>query len=87
MVTEADRQAYHSFSWLNDGLEFSVPTVKYPTIDITIMVYFESHLVAGLGFPSSKFLIAVMSYLGCELVHLNPNAIAALRYFTMLCEC
>jgi hypothetical protein len=51
------------------------------------MVYFESHLITGLGFPPSKFLIAVMNYLGCELVHLNPNAIAALSCFTMLCEC
>jgi hypothetical protein len=28
-----------------------------------------------------------MNYLGCELVHFNPNAIIALSYFTMLCEC
>jgi hypothetical protein len=28
-----------------------------------------------------------MNYLSCELVHFNPNAIAALSCFTMLCEC
>jgi hypothetical protein len=44
-------------------------------------------LVARLGLPSSKFLVAVMSHLGCELVHFNPNAIAALIYFMISCEC
>jgi hypothetical protein len=28
-----------------------------------------------------------MNFLGYELVHFNPNAIAALSYFSMLCEC
>jgi hypothetical protein len=28
-----------------------------------------------------------MSHLGCELVHFNPNVIAALSCFMMLCEC
>jgi hypothetical protein len=37
--------------------------------------------------PPSKFLVAVMGFLGFELVHLNPNAIAALSCFIMLCEC
>jgi hypothetical protein len=27
-----------------------------------------------------------MNYLGCELIHFNPNAITALSYFTMLCK-
>jgi hypothetical protein len=27
-----------------------------------------------------------MNYLGCELVHFNPNTIAALSCFTILCE-
>jgi hypothetical protein len=86
-VTEADRKAYHSFRRLNGGLEFSVPIVEYPTVDGTTVVCFESHLIAGLGLPPSNFLVAVMSHLGCELVHLNPNVIAALSCFTMLCEC
>jgi hypothetical protein len=51
------------------------------------VVCFESHLVAGLDLPPSKFLIAIMNFLRCELVHFNLNIIAALSYFTMLCEC
>jgi hypothetical protein len=87
VVTEVDRKAYHSFNWLNGGMESSVPIVEYPIVDGTIVVCFVSHLIAGLGLMPSKFLIAVMSRLGCELVHLNPNAIIALSCFTMLCEC
>jgi hypothetical protein len=34
-IIEADRKAYHSFSWLTDGLESIVPTVECPTIDGT----------------------------------------------------
>jgi hypothetical protein len=51
------------------------------------VVCFESHLVAGLGLPPNKFLMAIMNFLGCERVNINPNAIAALSSFTMLCEC
>jgi hypothetical protein len=86
-VTEADHKAYHSFGWLNGGLESSVPIMEYPTVDGTNVVCFKSHLVAGLELPPSKFLMAVMSHLGCELVHLNPNAIDALSCFSILCEC
>jgi hypothetical protein len=56
-------------------------------VDDTMMVCFKSHLIARLGLPPSKFLVVVMGFLGCELVHLNPNAITALSCFTMLCEC
>jgi hypothetical protein len=87
LVTETDRQAYHSFDWLNGGLESTVPTVDFPTVDGITMVCFESHLVPGLGLPPSKFFVAVMSHIRCELVHFNPNAIAALCCFTILCEC
>jgi hypothetical protein len=51
------------------------------------MVCFESHLIAGLGLPPSKFLVDTVNFLGCELVHFNPNAITALNYFSMMCEC
>jgi hypothetical protein len=51
------------------------------------MVCFEFHLIIGLGLPPSKFLYAIMNFLGYELVHFNPNAIAALSCFTMLWEC
>jgi hypothetical protein len=64
-----------------------VPEVDIPTTHDSTVVCFESHLVVGLGFPPSKFLVAIMNFLGCELVHLNPNAITALSYFTILCEC
>jgi hypothetical protein len=87
MVTEANRKAYHSFGWVNGGLESSVHIVEYPIVDGTTMVCFESHRVAGLGLPPSKFLVAMMCHLWCELVHFNPNTIAALSCFTMLCEC
>jgi hypothetical protein len=55
-------------------------------VDGSIVVRFELHLIAGLSLPPSKFLVAMMKFLGCELVHLNPNVIAALSCFTMLCE-
>jgi hypothetical protein len=61
--------------------------VDYPIVDDITVICFEFHLVAKLGLPPNKFLVAVMSHLSCELVHFNPNAIAALSYFTMLCEC
>jgi hypothetical protein len=86
LVTETGRHAYHSFGWLNGGLESTVPTVDYPIVDDTTVVSFESHLVAELGLPPNKFLVTVMIHLGCELVHFNPNAITALSCFTMLCE-
>jgi hypothetical protein len=87
MITEADRQAYDSFGWLNGELESSVPTVKYPIVGGTTMVCFKSHLVAGLGLLPIKFLVVVISHLVCELVHVNLNAITGLSFFTMLCEC
>jgi hypothetical protein len=65
----------------------SIPEVDIPTTDGSIVVCFESHLVAGLGLPPSKFLIDIKNFLGCKLVHFNLNAIAALSCFTMLCEC
>jgi hypothetical protein len=40
-----------------------------------------------LGLPPSKFLVSILNYIGCELVHLNLNAISTLSFFCMLCEC
>jgi hypothetical protein len=65
----------------------SIPKVDIPTTHSSTVVCFESHLVSGLGLPPSKFLVAIMNFLGCELMHFNLNAIAALSCFTMLCEC
>jgi hypothetical protein len=84
-ITEVDRQAYHSSSWLTGGLESSISEVDVPTVDGSTMVYFESHMVARLGLPPSKFLVAIINFLGCELVHFLLNAIIALSCFTMLC--
>jgi hypothetical protein len=77
-VIKADHKAYHSFGWLNGGLESSVPIVEYLIEDDTIVVCFESHLSVVLGPLPSKFLVAVMSHLWCELIHFNPNTIATL---------
>jgi hypothetical protein len=63
-----------------------VPEVDFPTTHSSTMVCFESHLFARLGLPPSIYLVAIMNFLGCELVHFTPNAIAALTYFSMLCE-
>jgi hypothetical protein len=86
-VTEADRSAYHNAGWLPGGVESFIPDLEFLMVDNTIVVCFESHLVVGLGLPPSKFFVSILNFLRCELVHLNPNAIAALSYFTMLCEC
>jgi hypothetical protein len=87
IINEADRQAYHDFGWLTGNLMSTVPEVDVPTTHDSTVICFESHLIAGLGIPLSKFLFAIMNFLGCELVHFNPNAIAALSCFSMLCEC
>jgi hypothetical protein len=86
-ITEADHQAYHDFSWLTGNLMSTVLEVDFPTTHGSTVVCFESHLIAGLHLPPSKFLVAIMNSLGCELVHFNTNANAALSYFSMLCEC
>jgi hypothetical protein len=56
-------------------------------VDNSTVVCFESHLATGLGLPPSKFLVSILNFLMCALVHLNPNGIATLSCFTMLCEC
>jgi hypothetical protein len=65
----------------------SILEVEFLTVDVSNVMCFESHLVARIGLPPSKFLVNIMSNLGYGLVHFNPNAIAALSCFTMLCEC
>jgi hypothetical protein len=87
MITEVDRQAYHSTDWLIGSLESLVSEVDVPPVDGSTVVCFESHLVPGLGLPPSKFIVAIMNFLGCELVHFNLNTIAALNCFTTVCEC
>jgi hypothetical protein len=84
-VSEANRQAYQNLGWLTGNLISSIPEVDNPTTHGSTMVCFESHLVIGLGLPPSKFLVTIMNFLGCGLVHFNLNVIAALSCFTMLC--
>jgi hypothetical protein len=59
----------------------------FPDHSHTNVVCFESPLMCRIGLPPSKFLVSILNYLGCESVHLYPNAIAALSYFMMLSEC
>jgi hypothetical protein len=86
-ISEANRQAYLDVGWLTGNLISSIPEVDVPTTYGSTVVCFEPHLVARLGLPPSKFFVAIMNFLGCELVHFNPNTITVLSCFTMLCEC
>jgi hypothetical protein len=86
-VTKDDCKAYHDRGWLAGNLLSFILEVYVPTVEGSTVLCFEFQLVAGLGLPPSKFLSSTMNYLGCSLVHLNPNAIFALSNFMMLCEC
>jgi hypothetical protein len=86
-IIEANHQAYHDFGWLTGNLMSTVPKVDFPTAHSSTVVCFESHLIVGLGLSPSKFLVAIMNFLGYELVHFNANSIAALSCFYILCEC
>jgi hypothetical protein len=86
-VTDGECQAYHEHGWLTGNVISSFPELDVLTIEGSTIICFESHLVAGLGLPPSKFLVTIMSYLNCELFHFNPNAISALNTFVMLCRC
>jgi hypothetical protein len=86
-VSEEELQTYHSCDRLTGNVLSSIPEVDVPTVHGSSVLSFESHLLAGLGLPPSKFLSAIMNYLGCSLVHFNANAIATLSSFVMLCEC
>jgi hypothetical protein len=85
-VTEADLAAYHAAGWLPGGVISFTYDLEFSTVDKTTIVCFESHLIAGFDLPPSKFLVSILNFLTCELVHLNPNAIHALSYFSILCE-
>jgi hypothetical protein len=61
--------------------------VDFLTIHGSTVVCFESHLIAGHNLPPSRFLFAIMNFLGCELVHFNPNTITAFNCFSMSCDC
>jgi hypothetical protein len=86
-VSEEELQAYHNHGWLTSNMLSSIPEVVVPTVHGSSVLCFESHLLAGLGLPPSKFLAVIMNYLSYSLVNFNANAIAALSSFMMLCEC
>jgi hypothetical protein len=90
-VSEEELQAYHSPDWLTGNVLSSIPEVDVPTVADSTVLCFESHLLARLGLPSppppSKFLAAIINYLGYSLVHFNANAIPVLGSFMMMCEC
>jgi hypothetical protein len=65
-VTEADRQAYHNFSWLTVNVVSTVPKVDFPTTHSSTVVCFESHLIAVLSLPPNKFVVAIVNFLGCS---------------------
>jgi hypothetical protein len=87
MVTEGDISKFHATGWITSDLVCLTTTLDFPMIDRTNIVYFESHLMCSLGHPPSKFLVAILNYLGCELIHFHPNVISTLSCFSMLCEC
>jgi hypothetical protein len=86
-VIEADCAAYDAAGWLPGGVVFSIADLEFPMVENTTIVCFESHLIAGLGLSPNKFLVSILNFLRCELIHPNLNAIAVLSYFTMLSEC
>jgi hypothetical protein len=81
-----ERLAYHNFGWLTSNLISTTPDIDVPIIHDSTIIYFESYLIVGPGLPPSKFLSSIMKFFGYELVHFNPNAIAALSCFAMLYE-
>jgi hypothetical protein len=74
-VTEDDRQTYHGRGWLTGNLVSFIHEVDVPTVEGSTIIYFKSQLAAGVGLPPSKFLLSIMNYLGCSLVHLNSNIV------------
>jgi hypothetical protein len=87
IITEEDLTAFHGTRGLPGVVLCSTTPLEFRTIDRTVIVCFESHLICGLSLPPRKFLVSILNSLECELVHLNPNAIATLKCFSMLCEC
>jgi hypothetical protein len=78
MVTDKDITTYHDAGWLPGVLVCTPTTLDFPIIDRINIVYFESHLMCGLGLPPSKLLVSVLNYIRCELVHLHSNNISIL---------
>jgi hypothetical protein len=86
-VKEVNIHKFHEAGWLLGDLICSPTTLNFPIIYQMHIVCFKSHLICGLGLPCSKYLVTILGYLGCKLIHLNSNIIAALSLLYMLCEC
>jgi hypothetical protein len=86
-VIEDDRRAYNDREWLTGNLVSFILEVDVLTVEGSIILRFQSQLIAELGLPPSKFLSSIMKYLRCSLVHLDVNVVTALSSFIMLCEC
>jgi hypothetical protein len=82
-MTDKNISAYHITGWLLGVMLCSTTSLDFPTIDRTNIVCFELHLMCGLVLPLSKFLVSILNYIGCELVHLHPNAISVLLQHAM----
>jgi hypothetical protein len=72
-ITEEERLAYHSFGWLTGNLISTISKVDVSIVHDSTTTYFESYLIVGLGLPPNKFLSSIIDFLGCELVHFNPQ--------------
>jgi hypothetical protein len=86
-VDDKDINNFHMPRCLPRDALCSPTSLEFPTIDHTSIVCFVSHLICSLDLPPSEFLVAILNYLGCKLIHLHPNAIGALICFSMVCEC
>jgi hypothetical protein len=83
MVKEEDICKFHEAEWLPCDLVCSTTSLNFPAIDHMHIVCLESHLICGLGLLPSKFLISILSFLGCEQIHLQQKAIATLSYYIL----
>jgi hypothetical protein len=87
MVDDTNLTNLYAVGWLPRGLVCSSTTLEFPSIDHTNIVCFELHQMCDLSLPPSKFLVAILNYLGYERIHLHLNAISALSFFSMYCKC
>jgi hypothetical protein len=62
-VSEEELQEFHNHGWLIGNVLSTIPEVDVPTVAGSIVLCFESHLLAGLGLPPSKLLATIKNYL------------------------
>lgn len=87
-LTESDLTCFSAKGYLPDNTVRYIPEIKdYPLRKDLELPVFESHLIAGLGFPPSKFFESFCLFFNLEPLHLKTNVVSALSVFVMLCEC